>query len=103
MKFNSKTNSLKGHVFDPANPDSMPSFTRAMNPTKQKEWAERETERYAVIRNCPTCDEPLIAEEATAHILNHAPTALRPLARMLVELSKEDRAELNKIIKAVTK
>lgn len=103
MKFNSTTGSLKGHTFDPNIPDSMPGFTKSMNREAQQAWAEKETQRYQVVRECSICSEPLIAEEVTAHILNHAAGHLRPLARMVADLSKEDRAELNRIVKVVTK
>jgi len=103
MKYNSKTGSMKGHIFDPDDPDSMPTFTSSMSLEKRKAWAKQETERYRIIKNCPTCGEPLIEEESVAHVLNHAPSELRPLARMLAELDKDDREKLYKIVKAVLK
>jgi hypothetical protein len=102
MKLNGEKNTLKGHVFDVNNPESLPTFVLRMSPEKQAAWAEKETQRYAIVERCKVCKRPLIAEEVQAHKLNHFPYQVRPLARMLVELNPKARTELLKLIKEVT-
>lgn len=101
MILNGVNGTMKGHVFDPEKPESMPTFIRRKGMEEQKRWAARETERYTVVELCKTCGRALIAEEVLAHRLNHVPTHLRPLARMIADLNAEDRAELLKIVKKV--
>lgn len=101
MKLNGVDGSMKGHVFDPAKPGSMPTYMRKKPMDEQRAWATKETERYAVAEMCKACGEALIAMEVLAHRLNHVPSHLRPLARMIAGLNAEDRAELMKIAKKV--
>lgn len=102
MKINSKTNTLKGHIFDVSDPETLPGFVRRMPIEKQKDWAERETQRNQVVETCKICERALIAEEVKAHKLNHVEYTLRPLARMLADLPLKARAELTKLVKEAT-
>lgn len=94
MILNGPEGSLKGHVFDRNNPDSLPRYLRqGMHPDVDAE-VKRLNERYRIVENCPECGAALIAEEVQAHAENHIPARLRALVRTVMSASKEDRKEV---------
>lgn len=52
-------------------------------------------ERWRIVGECSECGKPLIAGELEQHYLNaHFPPRLRHIARQLVDLTTEERAEI---------
>lgn len=94
MQLNGHNQTIVGHMFDPNNFQTLPSFTHSWNLERRTAWAEGQTKRYAISETCQKCKRPLIAEEAMAHKLNHAPFYIRSLARSLAALSQQHRKEL---------
>lgn len=95
--------SLRGHVFDPQDEDSMPGFARRMSPEQREAWATAETERMRIAANCEECGLPLIAEEVLAHYMNeHVSSRNRALVRTVMARTPEQRDEVLANIKALT-
>lgn len=103
MILNGKNNSMVGHVFDPANPVSMPKFMQKKSFDEQKLWAQKETARYAIARKCRYCDRELIAEEITAHETAHVPFQIRSQVRTLMALAPNIRKEIMEWVKEMSK
>lgn len=79
-----------GHVFDPNQPESLPSPARKLSRPELEAWCERETERYRVVAVCPVCERKLIAGEQIPHRLKHASCGrVRSAAGTVLQLPPE--------------
>lgn len=95
MILNGPENSIKGHVFDPNKPDSLPRYVRVM-PSVDDQMREIKVlnNRYQIVETCEACGSVLIAEEALAHKMDHAPSRIRAMVRTLIATPPEDRQQI---------
>lgn len=61
---------------------------------RQRTAVEDYNERWKIVGRCPTCEEDLIGEELVSHYMKHVNSRIRHLARMVQQLSHEQRLEL---------
>lgn len=97
---------LKGHVFDPADADTMPSFivnSRTMSAEQKREWAEAETKRYAIVGTCDRCDPPrdLIEGEQIPHRMSHASPKAASAAMTVLQRGPDVAAEAFALLREV--
>ena len=95
----SNDNPIKGHVFDPADDASLPDYMKngnrqarrlaVLTPAEKQTQAAALTERYAVVLECKECKEPLIAEEAIQHRLNHEHGTVRSMVGTVLQQPRE--------------
>lgn len=93
---------LKGHVFDPKIPESLPGWMASFDDARKAREAETLTERYRVLEDCKECSRPLIAEEVLAHKMNHLPDRVRSLVRTVMAADVDVRDETIAALAALT-
>lgn len=85
------TPAIKGVQFTGPNDPTVPKNVRRMTPDQKQAWWKAYVERWQVVAICDVCGEGMVQEELIAHRLNHAPDALRALARIMAARSPAER------------
>lgn len=65
-----------------------------------QQWLDDYLERFSVVTECEACSEPLVAEEVESHGFKHVATSVRPLLRMYMALSDDDRQAVRDFVAA---
>lgn len=100
---NGHNGSIKGHVFDPGDPSSLPHYMQRLPQMQRERLAARETERYRLVGSCERCGDALIAEEVTAHLLSHENGRVRSLVGTFLQHAPEDRTRALEVIQELNR
>ena len=89
MPMKLQSGSLKGHVFDAENPETLPSFIARASVEDRRKFAEAETERYRIVEECSRCGEPLTNGEQIPHRMTHEPARVASAAMTAIQRGPE--------------
>lgn len=98
---------MKGLQYEGIEDERLPrgiraAWQRGNVPADEREaWVERFNRQWEIVAECGVCSEPLIRGERVAHLMHHAPDAMRPLLRRAAEFGADDRGQLREWMERV--